>query len=72
MRFPWFSSGQAFENVAFAGSQKENLLTCLADLFHNIATQKRKVSLIFCRFSHRLAVYKLHESPVESGLDSFS
>uniref|UniRef100_A0A0K0DFG1 ubiquitinyl hydrolase 1 n=1 Tax=Angiostrongylus cantonensis TaxID=6313 RepID=A0A0K0DFG1_ANGCA len=29
-----------------SGSQKENLLTCLADLFHNIATQKRRVGTI--------------------------
>lgn len=29
-----------------SGTQKENLLTCLADLFHNIATQKRRVGTI--------------------------
>lgn len=29
-----------------SGGQKENLLTCLADLFHNIATQKRRVGTI--------------------------
>lgn len=29
-----------------SGNQKENLLTCLADLFHNIATQKRRVGTI--------------------------
>uniref|UniRef100_A0A7I4YE52 ubiquitinyl hydrolase 1 n=1 Tax=Haemonchus contortus TaxID=6289 RepID=A0A7I4YE52_HAECO len=29
-----------------SGSQKENLVTCLADLFHNIATQKRRVGTI--------------------------
>uniref|UniRef100_A0A914W418 Ubiquitin carboxyl-terminal hydrolase n=1 Tax=Plectus sambesii TaxID=2011161 RepID=A0A914W418_9BILA len=29
-----------------SGSQKENLLTCLADLFHNIASQKRRVGTI--------------------------
>lgn len=26
--------------------KKENLLTCLADLFHSIATQKKKVGVI--------------------------
>ncbi|CAJ0942853.1 unnamed protein product, partial [Mesorhabditis belari] len=29
-----------------SGNPKENLLTCLADLFHNIATQKRRVGTI--------------------------
>ncbi|WKY02539.1 hypothetical protein Q1695_016090 [Nippostrongylus brasiliensis] len=29
-----------------SGNQKENLVTCLADLFHNIATQKRRVGTI--------------------------
>ncbi|KAK0418460.1 hypothetical protein QR680_013569 [Steinernema hermaphroditum] len=29
-----------------SGNQKENLLTCLADLFHNIANQKRRVGTI--------------------------
>ncbi|VDD95060.1 unnamed protein product [Enterobius vermicularis] len=29
-----------------SGTQKENLLSCLADLFHNIATQKRRVGTI--------------------------
>jgi len=29
-----------------SGNQKENLLTCLADLFHNIATQKKRVGTI--------------------------
>uniref|UniRef100_A0A915HI38 ubiquitinyl hydrolase 1 n=1 Tax=Romanomermis culicivorax TaxID=13658 RepID=A0A915HI38_ROMCU len=29
-----------------SGSTKENLLTCLADLFHNIATQKKRVGTI--------------------------
>lgn len=28
------------------GSQRDNLLTCLADLFHNIATQKKRVGTI--------------------------
>lgn len=37
------------ENVlAYKAQQKkkENLLTCLADLFHSIATQKKKVGVI--------------------------
>ncbi|MCP9258897.1 Ubiquitin carboxyl-terminal hydrolase 46 [Dirofilaria immitis] len=29
-----------------SGREKENLLTCLADLFHNIATQKKRVGTI--------------------------
>ncbi|CAB3401346.1 unnamed protein product [Caenorhabditis bovis] len=29
-----------------SGANKENLVTCLADLFHNIATQKRRVGTI--------------------------
>ncbi|CAI5444610.1 unnamed protein product [Caenorhabditis angaria] len=29
-----------------SGAAKENLVTCLADLFHNIATQKRRVGTI--------------------------
>lgn len=37
-----------YENyVAFlSGHNRENLLLCLADLFHNIATQKKKVGTI--------------------------
>lgn len=35
-----------FYLLSFLGNQKENLLTCLADLFHNIATQKRRVGTI--------------------------
>ncbi|CAJ0578669.1 unnamed protein product, partial [Mesorhabditis spiculigera] len=34
------------QHLKKAGVQKENLLTCLADLFHNIATQKRRVGTI--------------------------
>lgn len=37
------------ENVLSYKAQqkkKENLLTCLADLFHSIATQKKKVGVI--------------------------
>ncbi|GMT18088.1 hypothetical protein PFISCL1PPCAC_9385, partial [Pristionchus fissidentatus] len=34
------------QHLKKTGSQKENLLTCLADLFHNIATQKRRVGTI--------------------------
>lgn len=34
------------QSLKKSGAQKENLLTCLADLFHNIATQKRRVGTI--------------------------
>jgi ubiquitin carboxyl-terminal hydrolase 12/46 len=37
----------AYKNaIKKTGAAKENLLTCLADLFHNIATQKRRVGSI--------------------------
>lgn len=34
------------QSLKKSGQQKENLVTCLADLFHNIATQKRRVGTI--------------------------
>ncbi|CAI4228945.1 unnamed protein product [Auanema sp. JU1783] len=34
------------QSLKKSGHQKENLVTCLADLFHNIATQKRRVGTI--------------------------
>lgn len=34
------------QHIKKSGQQKDNLVTCLADLFHNIATQKRRVGTI--------------------------
>lgn len=44
-----------------SGSPKENLLTCLADLFHNIATQKKRVGTVAPKkFVARLKKVILH------------
>uniref|UniRef100_A0A1I7WUP4 ubiquitinyl hydrolase 1 n=1 Tax=Heterorhabditis bacteriophora TaxID=37862 RepID=A0A1I7WUP4_HETBA len=41
-----FSGNEHYYGLVNSGNQKENLVTCLADLFHNIATQKRRVGTI--------------------------